>query len=74
MAKSITYLITEAVAMNHVYYKHDQLIWFEYHAPMQLSYIRKRRKKMAGNRLSILKKLDSLSMQSKLDEVLQTVA
>jgi hypothetical protein len=74
MAKSIAYLITEAVAMNHVYYKHDQLIWFEHHAPMHFSYIRKRRKKMAGNRLSILKKLDSLSMQSKLDEVFQTVA
>ncbi|MBN2261389.1 MAG: class 1 isoprenoid biosynthesis enzyme [Prolixibacteraceae bacterium] len=60
MLKSTTYLLIEAVALNHDKYIGDYLTKMEAYSPLGFDFIRMRRNKMESNRISFMRNFESM--------------
>ncbi len=69
MKKSLAYLINEAVGINELFYKPLYVKVFEKYSPFRYSFIRKRRKHIEPNRISMMKKIEEYVFQQKETEL-----
>lgn len=58
VGKSLNYMINEAVGMNYVYFNQEYTNIFERHSPFTYTFLRKKKKQMDPNRISIMKKIE----------------
>lgn len=58
VSKSLNYMINEAVGMNYTFFNNEYLNIFERHSPFTYTFLRKKKKQMDPNRISIMKKIE----------------
>ncbi len=58
VGKSLNYMVNEAVGMNYAYLNQEYTGIFERYSPFTYSFLRKKKKQMDPNRISIMKKIE----------------
>jgi hypothetical protein len=59
MAKSVTFMVNEAVGLNEFFYQRQYVEAFERYSPFRYSFVKKRRNNLDPNRISLMKKIES---------------
>ncbi len=59
MNKSINFLLTEAVGLNHHYFSQKYVSKIENYSPFGFEFVRRKRSNMDANRISLMKKIES---------------
>jgi len=58
MAKSVLFMVNEAVGMNDCFYQKQYVDAFERYSPFRYSFVKKRRNNFDPNRISLMKKIE----------------
>ncbi|MGF7138503.1 hypothetical protein [Roseimarinus sediminis] len=64
MIKSVNFLLTEAIALNERFFDIEYVQQMELASPFRYEFVRQRRNKMASNRISLMKKIESMVMET----------
>jgi hypothetical protein len=59
MAKSVTFMVNEAVGLNEFFYQRQYVDSFERYSPFRYAFVKKRRNNIDPNRISLMKKIES---------------